>query len=72
MSGQDIPEERIQEWKKCFSRTRKKNYFFNARLNESLWTLDEVKQRIRQELAAKLKPPVAPDTDTNPASSSKS
>ena len=40
----------LKEWKKCFSRTRKLDYYFNARTNESLWTLDEVKERINKSL----------------------
>ena len=40
-------KEGLKEWKKCFSRTRKLDYYFNARTNESLWTLEEVKERIK-------------------------
>jgi hypothetical protein len=40
-------KEGLKEWKKCFSRTRKLDYYFNERTKESLWTLEEVKERIK-------------------------
>jgi len=53
-------KELLKEWKKCFSRTRKLDYYFNARTNESLWTLDEVKERIIKGL--KKSPDIAKQT----------
>ena len=41
---------RLKEWKKCFSKSRQLDYYFHELTKESLWTLDEVKDRIRHEL----------------------
>ena len=43
-------EEKLKEWKKYFSKSRNRDYYFNARTNKSLWTLEEVKQLIREEI----------------------
>ena len=34
------------EWTKQYSKSRQRDYYFNARTGESLWTLDEVKERL--------------------------
>ena len=58
-------KEGLKEWKKSFSRTRKLDYYFNARTNESLWTLEEVKERIKSSNKSSIssshseKPPVS-------------
>ena len=38
--------EKEDEWVKCFSKTRKREYYFNNRTGESVWTLEEVNERI--------------------------
>lgn len=43
-------EENLKEWKKCYSKSRKRDYYFNARTNKSLWTLEEVKNLIQEEI----------------------
>ncbi len=48
-------DELFKEWKKHFSKSRQRDYYFNARTNESVWTLDEVKESVRQELKSKHK-----------------
>jgi hypothetical protein len=34
------------EWKKCFSKKRGIDYYFNPKTGLSFWTLDEVKQYV--------------------------
>jgi hypothetical protein len=46
-------EEKMNEWKKYYSKSRKRDYYFNARTNKSLWTLDEVKKEIEAEKVEK-------------------
>ena len=48
-------DELLKEWKKHFSKSRQRDYYFNARTNESVWTYDEVKESVRQELKSKQK-----------------
>lgn len=43
-------ERLMKEWKLCFSTKRKLDYYFNARTGVSLWTFDEVKENIENEL----------------------
>jgi len=43
-------EAKLKEWKKYFSKSRQRDYYFNSITNKSLWTLDEVKQLIREEI----------------------
>jgi hypothetical protein len=43
-------EEKLKEWKKYYSKSRNRDYYFNARTKKSLWTLEEVKQLIREEI----------------------
>ena len=48
-------DELLKEWKKHFSKSRQRDYYFNARTNVSVWTYDEVKENVRQELKSKHK-----------------
>lgn len=43
----------LKDWKKCFSESRQRHYYFNSKSGESLWTMNEVENRIKQILKAK-------------------
>ena len=38
-----------EEWVKCFSKSRKRDYYFNNRTGESVWTLEEMNEQIKKE-----------------------
>lgn len=40
----------FKEWKLCFSKKRQRDYYFNEKTGESLWTLEEVKAKIEKTL----------------------
>ncbi len=31
----------MDDWQKCFSKSRQRHYYFNSKLKKSVWTLDE-------------------------------
>lgn len=41
MSNRKLPEN----WIKCFSKTRKLDYYFNIKTQKSVWTVDEIIQQ---------------------------
>jgi hypothetical protein len=43
-------EEGLKEWTKQYSQSRKRDYFFNNKTGESLWTLDEVRDKVRRQI----------------------
>lgn len=42
--------ELMREWQVCFSKRKQREYYFNAKSGEALWTLDEVKEHVRKAL----------------------
>ena len=46
-------DELMKEWIKSYSRSRQRDYYFNPKTGESLWTLDEVKERVLRSLNKK-------------------
>lgn len=48
-------DELLKEWTKQYSKSRKRDYYFNSKTGESLWTIDEVKEKITKILNKKEK-----------------
>jgi hypothetical protein len=44
-------DELLKEWTKQFSKSRNREYYFNSRSGESLWTIEEVKEKIKKILS---------------------
>lgn len=43
-------EPSFSDWKLCFSKSRQREYYFNSQTGESLWTKEEVKEKIKKQL----------------------
>lgn len=43
----------VKNWIKCFSESKQRHYYFNSKSGESLWTMKEVENRIKQNLKTK-------------------
>lgn len=50
---EDVIKELLKEWEICYSKRKQRDYYFNAKTGEALWTLDEVKEKIKQSLKNK-------------------
>lgn len=46
-------EDLMKDWQVCYSKRKKRDYYFNSKTGESLWSLDEVKQRVGEALMQK-------------------
>jgi hypothetical protein len=46
-------DEQLKEYTKQYSKSRQRDYYFNSKTGESLWTLDEVKEKIKKNLTKK-------------------
>ncbi len=52
MSGNEpLLEAELSGWTKQYSKSRQRDYYFNSQTGESLWTLEEVKDRLRKSNA---------------------
>ena len=50
---EDVIKELLKEWEICYSKRKQRDYYFNAKTGEALWTLDEVREKIKQSIKNK-------------------
>jgi hypothetical protein len=43
----DVEEEFKNEWLKCFSKSRRRDYYYNSQTKKSVWTKEEVYEIIK-------------------------
>ncbi|CAF0858780.1 unnamed protein product [Brachionus calyciflorus] len=64
MENRDCEYEKLcRDWKKCFSKSRQRDYYFNEKTGESLWTWEEVVNKIRKKLNIKSEKPMTSQTN---------